>query len=126
MKAGLWKNKGIVLIMVISMLSAVSMNLLILGRCSGTILFQTDQVYLNAVSEDLAISAVGWLMENAPKLKKDLIVELDVSQLNYKNASINISVEKIEDNSAFVRIDTVSSRGRRMIKDSRICRISLL
>ena len=100
--------------------------MLFLSSASNTLMFETNNAYLRACQRNLITSGLAWAKTNIQKESSqslDKMIELDVTDLNILNASLDVSISRPADEQANVRLITSCSRGRLNLKIDNIYKI---
>ena len=113
------KNAGFTLVIIIVMLALVTVEMLALTGGSNTILFQADNAYLEAVEQNMIASGLAWAKNN---IKNNVMenfnktVELDIDHINLDRATLRVIIEKPENKTTQVQINTSCTRSRQTLK----------
>jgi len=113
------RQNGFVLIIVITSMAAVGVEMFVLTSGANAIALQADNAYLEAIERNMTASALTWARVN---VKNENIkgfnspIELNLADMNIKRATLSISVGKIENGKAEVRVKASCSRGRRTLR----------
>ena len=79
------RQKGFVLILVITAMAIIGLEMHVLAGGSNTMLFQSDTAYLKACERNLVTSGLAWAKQNIRNKSRENFektVELDVSKMN--------------------------------------------
>ena len=112
-------KRGFVLVLVIIFMALTGMVMFVLTTGSNIILFQSNRAYLEAVERNLIISSLTWAKQNIESQKAEIFnktIDLDITDLKIKEATLNIVVKPMMDKETEVEISTSCSRGRRTLK----------
>ena len=113
-----WKNKaGFALSLVIVAFGLLGVVMFVLTEGSNTMLFQADTSYLQAVERNLEASGLVWAQRQARKqagAASEGPVNLDVTALSSRPASLIVQRENAGETPTSIRIDTMCRRGRRV------------
>ena len=115
MKMETIRIKGTILVLVISVMALISVVLLFLSSASSTMTFQANQVYLQACERNLISSGLSWVKTN---ISKNIIsdfnepINLDVSEMEILNSSLDIKLLDMKDEKREVQIKTSCGRSR--------------
>jgi len=126
------RQKGFVLILVITAMAIIGLEMYVLTGGANTMLFQSDTAYLKACERNLVTSGLAWAKQNIRNNSRETFektVELDVSKMP-SNAGfrlkpavggirgstliVTISIPTGEEPQA--QINTRVSRGRRIFR----------
>ena len=113
------KNAGFTLVIIIVMLALVTVEMLALTGGSNTILFQADNAYLEAVEQNMIASGLAWAKNN---IKNNVMenfnktVELDIDHINLDRATLRVIIEKPDNKTTQVQINTSCTRSRQTLK----------
>ncbi len=80
------------MLIIITMLAFMGALLFVLTGVSGKITFQTNQIYLEAVRQNLVSSGITWARHNGAKGAET--IELDTAGINARNARLSATPEK--------------------------------
>jgi len=121
-------RKGIVLIVVIMTLSMLGAQMFILSRGSNTMLFESNNAYLEACRSNLTASALAWAKkglknQNSPFFNKETKLNLDDIEL--ESSSLSVIIDKVEDKNAQVQVNVSVSRGRQTLSHRKKYRLEL-
>lgn len=123
------RNKGFILTLVIITIILIGIMMTILTEGAKTIVFQSNNAYLEALEQNLTASGLAWAKhnikdKNIETFSKD--ITLDVTNMNVQNATLSVVIVTIKDDKAEVELSTSCSRGRRILKhhDKYIIKIS--
>jgi hypothetical protein len=107
-------RNGFVMLFVIAILGLTGIYMIILAGVSSTIIFQTNQAYLEACRQNLTASGLAWAKKNVNAPAGD--VSLDTADMNIKKAALSIALQK---KSLQIEINTSCSRGRQTLNSTR-------
>jgi type II secretory pathway component PulK len=113
------KQKGFVLILVIIAIALIGVVMFVLTEDANTIIFQSDTAYLEAVERNLVASGLAWAKQNIKNENKEIFnksVKLDITEMNIRNAALNIVTGTAEDDKIELELNTLCSRGRRTFR----------
>ena len=100
--------------------------MLFLSGASNSMMFQANNVYLQACERNLQSSGLNWAKENIKnKNIQDFndVITLDVNDLNILHSSLNVKINNPEDELYEVQIDTTCGRARLNLKTSKTYKI---
>ncbi len=81
------RQKGFVLILVITAMAVIGLEMYVLTGGANTMLFQSDTAYLKACKRNLVTSGLAWAKQNIRNNNRETFektVELDVSKMNIR------------------------------------------
>ena len=120
------RQKGFVLILVITAMAVIGLEMHVLTSGANTMLFQADTAYLEACKRNLVTSGLAWAKRNIRNNNKETFekaVELDVSKIFYGSDSRRIRVSSLivtisvpTDKGPQAQINVSCSRGRRTFR----------
>lgn len=113
------KQTGFVLVLVIIAIALVGTATYVLVGGANAMLFQSDTVYLQACERSLTASGLVWAKQNIKNRNQksfNRIIELDTTNLNICDSSLNIFIRISPNKQAEVQINTSCSRARRTFK----------
>jgi hypothetical protein len=122
------RQNGFVLILVIVAIAVIGIQMAVLGDIANTMQFQSQNAYLKACERNLLASGLVWAKENARKKGGEIFdqtIQLDVSKLNIRDSSLDVTIKIASDKEAEVRIDTSCSRSRQTLRETGKYRIEL-
>ena len=108
-------KKGFVLILVILIIELVGIVTFIMANEAQTIVFQANNMYLQACERNLIASGLAWSEINIQKESGDIsgkMIELDVAEMNIRDSSLSVKPVIPADGQPQVQISTSCSRGR--------------
>lgn len=114
------RQKGFVLILVITAMAIIGIALHVLTSGANTMLFQADTAYLEACKRNLITSGLAWAKRNIRNNNRDTFektVELDVSKMNIRVSSLIVTISVPTDKEPQAQINVSCSRGRRTFRD---------
>lgn len=109
------KNKGTVLVLIITVMALISVVLVFLSSASSSMTFQANEAYLQACERNLISSGLSWVKTN---ISKNIIsdfnepINLDVSEMEILNSSLDIKLLDMKDEKREVQIKTSCGRSR--------------
>jgi hypothetical protein len=115
------RQNGFVLILVIVAIAVITVQMSVLADIANTMQFQSNTAYLNACQRNLLASGLVWARENTGNNSGkffDETVQLDVSKMNIRGSTLNITIHRTSDSQAEVQVDTSCSRGRQTQKST--------
>jgi hypothetical protein len=110
------KLNGFVMILVITMIALIGVVMFVLTEDAKTIMFQSDTAYLEAVERNLAASGLAWAKKNVKNEKKKIFnktINLNISDMNIRNANLSIAIGSAENNKVEVELTSSCGRARR-------------
>ena len=113
------KLNGFVMILVITMIALIGVVMFVLTEDAKTLMFQSDTAYLEAVERNLAASGLAWAKKNVKNEKKKIFnktINLNISDMNIRNANLSIAIGSAENNKVEVELNTSCSRARRTFR----------
>lgn len=120
------RQNGFVSVLVIATIALIGVEILVLAGGSNAILFQSNTAYLDACEQNLIASGLAWAELNVKNQSRETfnrIIELDVTNMNIRGATLNLTIGNPRDKSAEVQINTSCSRGKQTIRYNRKYRI---
>ena len=114
------RQKGFVLILVITAMAIIGLEMYVLAGGANTMLFQSDTAYLEACKRNLITSGLAWAKQNIRNKSRETFektVELDVSKMNIRGSTLIVTIRGLptgEEPQA--QINTRVSRGRRTFR----------
>jgi len=91
------RQKGFALVLVITAMAIIGLEMHVLTSGANTMLFQSDTAYLEACKRNLIMSGLAWAKRNVRNNNKETFekaVELDVSKMNIRDASLIVKSRK--------------------------------
>ena len=116
------KTNGVVLVLVITVMALISIVLTFLSSASNTIMFQANDVYLQACERNLISSGLSWAKTNIQKGNIhdfDNTIQLDVTEMNIPHSSLDVTISGPKEGQHEVQIKTSCSRARLNLTSSR-------
>jgi hypothetical protein len=113
------RQKGFVMILVIIAIALIGVVMFVLTEDAKTIMFQSDTAYLEAVERNLAASGLVWAKQNVENGTEEIFdktIELDITNMSIRDATLSIVTSTAEDNEVELEVSTSCSRGRRTFK----------
>lgn len=112
-------TKGMVMVVVITVIAIIGAVMLFLTSASNTMVFQANHAYLNACQRNLITSGVAWAKTNIEKQNEQYLnklTELNVTEMNILHAALNVSISVSPNTKPDVRISTSCNRGSQTLK----------
>lgn len=113
------KRNGFVLILVITLMAIIGLEMYVLAGGSNTMLFQADTAYLRAVQSNLVASGLAWAKRNIKDQNEEIFdrtIELDVSNVNVRDANLSVVVGVPGGKEVQVQIRTSCSKSRQTLR----------
>ncbi|UCG55776.1 MAG: hypothetical protein JSU70_12995 [Phycisphaerales bacterium] len=113
------RRAGFVLVLVIAAIALVGVLLFVLTEGSKTVLFQADAAYLQAVERNLVASGLAWARQRAEAESPGELgaaVELDVTNMNIRDAGLQVTVRVPQGEEPEAEVATSCTRGSRTIR----------
>lgn len=113
--------KGFILVLVITIIGFVGVVMYFLAGASNSMMFQANEVYLQACERNLISSGLNWARTNIQKnnfQEIDDTIQLDISDMDILNSSLNVIINKPENKNYKVQINSSCSRSRNNFKTS--------
>ena len=113
------RKNGFVLILVIMAVVLIGVVMFVLTEGANTMLFQSNTAYLEAVERNLVTSSLSWAKHNLKGDKEEIFqktIELDVNDLNIRDANLSIVIGPGRDKEVEVEVSTSCSRRRRTLR----------
>ncbi|HUW20390.1 MAG TPA: hypothetical protein VMW16_13920 [Sedimentisphaerales bacterium] len=122
------RQKGFVLILVVTAIGLAGMEMFVLTGMSNAMLFESDAAYLRACERNLTASGLAWAKLNIKSQNKEAFgktKELDVAEMNIQGGGLSITIGAPSDREAEVEISTVCTRARQTFRHSGKYRIGI-
>ena len=122
------RQKGFALVLVITAMAIIGLEMHVLTSGANTMLFQADTAYLEACKRNLITSGLAWAKRNIQNNNKETFekaVELDVSKMNIRDASLIVTISIPTDKEPQAQINVSCSRSRRTFRADDIYKIRL-
>jgi hypothetical protein len=122
------RQNGFVLILIITAVAVIGIDMFVLAGIANTMQFQSNTAYLQACERNLVASGLVWAKQNIQNISRetfDETIELDVTEMDIRDASLDVTVKFATDEEPEVHINTSCSRGRQTLKGSGKYRIEL-
>lgn len=122
------RQKGFALVLVITAMAVIGLEMYVLTGGSNIMLFQSDTAYLEACKRNLITSGLAWAklnIRNNNKENFEKAVELDVSKMNIRDASLIVTISPTADKAPQAQINVSCSRSRRTFRADDIYKIRL-
>ena len=122
------RQKGFALVLVITAMAIIGLEMHVLTSGANTMLFQSDTAYLEACKRNLIRSGLAWAKRNIRNNNKETFekaVELDVSKMNIRDASLIVTISVPADKAPQAQINVSCSRSRRTFRADDIYNIRL-
>jgi len=122
------RQKGFALVLVITAMAIIGLEMHVLTSGANTMLFQSDTAYLEACKRNLIMSGLAWAKRNVRNNNKETFekaVELDVSKMNIRDASLIVTISVPADKAPQAQINVSCSRSRRTFRADDIYNIRL-
>ena len=113
------RQNGFGLILVIVVIALMAVVVFVLTEDAKTMLFQSDMAYLEAAERNLIASGLAWAKQGIKNDGKEIFhknIELDVTNLNFRDATLSVVIGTPADNRVEVEVTTSCSRGRRTLR----------
>ncbi len=110
---------GFALVLVITAMAIIGLEMYVLTGGSNIMLFQSDTAYLEACKRNLITSGLAWAKRNIRNNNKETFekaVELDVSKMNIRDASLIVTISVPTDKAPQAQINVSCSRSRRTFR----------
>lgn len=111
-------KKGFILLLVIILIALVGIVMSFLTSASNTVLYQANNMYLQACQRNLTASGLAWAKINLQKDSSetsDKMIELDVTEMDIRGSSLAVNLSKSTQAQPQVQIRTSCSRGRKTL-----------
>jgi hypothetical protein len=115
MKTKTIKINGTVLVLVITTMALISIILLFLSSASSTMMFQANNVYLQACEKNLISSGLSWAKTNMQKGNISVFnetIQLDVTEMNIPHSNLDVTISSPKDEQHEAQIKTSCNRAR--------------
>ncbi len=110
------KASGFLFVILLITLSLTSVILLFLASASDTIMFQANNVYLQACERNLISSGLSWARVNSRSTDRGQdandTIQLDTSKMNILHSSLELKFTNPQDKQSEVQIKTSCGRAR--------------
>ena len=113
------RQKGFVLILVITAMAVIGLEMYVLTGGANTMLFQSDTAYLKACERNLVTSGLAWAKQNIRNNSRETFektVELDVSKMNIRGSTLSVTINIPTGEEPQAQINVSCSRGRRTFR----------
>ena len=113
------RQKGFVLILVITAMAVIGLEMYVLTGGANTMLFQSDMAYLKACERNLITSGLAWAKQNIRNNSRETFektVELDVGKMNIRSSSLIVTISIPTGEEPQAQINARVSRGRRTFR----------
>ncbi len=113
------RQKGFVLILVITAMAIIGLEMYVLRGGANTMLFQSDTAYLEACKRNLITSGLAWAKQNIRNKSRETFektVELDVGKMNIRGSNLIVTISIPTDKGPQAQINVSCSRGRRTFR----------
>ncbi len=113
------RQKGFVLILVITAMAIIGLEMYVLTGGANTMLFQSDTAYLKACERNLVTSGLAWAKQNIRNKSRETFektVELDVSKMNIRGSTLIVTISIPTGEEPQAQINASCSRGRRTFR----------
>jgi len=113
-----YKEKGFILLLVITILAVIGAVMFLLAEDSHTMLFESDTAYLRATQRNLTASALAWARYNMTNETSTILNkhDLDTANLTTRPATLSVTIETAENKEPQAQITTSTTRKRRTLK----------
>lgn len=121
-------KRGFVLILVITAIAVIGIEMYVLAGVANTMQFQSHRAYLQACRRNLTASGLAWARQNVPNKAGEVVpqtIKLDVSRMNVRGPSLDLTVSPPSDQKAEVLIRTSCTRGRQTLRGENKYEIAL-
>ncbi len=122
------RQKGFVLILVITAMAIIGLEMYVLTGGANTMLFQSDTAYLQACERNLVASGLAWAKQQIKSQSKenlDRTIRLDVTETDIRGSTLAVFIRIPTDQEPEVQINTSCSRARRTLRHDNKYRIEL-
>jgi len=113
------RDNGFVLILVIMVMAVIALEMFVLASIANTMQFQSNTAYLRACERNLVASGLAWAKQNIQDKGRetfDKMIQLDVTEMDIRDAALEVTISMPSDKGAQVRISTSCSRGRQTLR----------
>jgi len=113
------RQKGFVLILVITAMAIIGLEMHVLTSGANTMLFQSDTAYLEACKRNLITSGLAWAKQNIRNKSRETFektVELDVGKMNIRGSTLIVTISIPTGEEPQAQINASCSRGRRTFR----------
>ncbi len=122
------RQKGFVLILVITAMAIIGLEMYVLTGGANTMLFQSDTAYLQACERNLVASGLAWAKQQIKSQSKenlDRTIRLDVTETDIRGSTLAVLIHIPTDQEPEVQINASCSRARRTLRHDNKYRIEL-
>ena len=122
------KEKGFVLIFVITVIAVIGIQMFALAGIANTMQFQSHTAYLRACERNLLGSGLAWAKQNIQNEGGEIpgkTIELDVSTMNIRGSALDVTIGTLSDGEAEVQVNSSCTRGRQTLNGDGKYRIEL-
>jgi len=122
------RQKGFVLILVITAMAIIGLEMYVLTGGANTMLFQSDTAYLQACERNLVTSGLAWAKQQIKSQSKenlDRTIRLDVTETDIRGSTLAVFIRIPTDQEPEVQINASCSRARRTLRHDNKYRIEL-
>ncbi len=122
------RQKGFVLILVITAMAIIGLEMYVLTGGANTMLFQSDTAYLEACKRNLVTSGLAWAKQQIKSQSKenlDRTIRLDVTETDIRGSTLAVFIRIPTDKEPEVQINASCSRARRTLRHDDKYRIEL-
>jgi len=109
------------MILVIVTISLIAMVMYLLAGGANTMMFQSDTAELRAAERNLTASGLCWAkwnIENQNEKTFNKAIELNVDNMNIRDATLSVTIHAPTGRKPQVRLSTRVSRRRRTLKNA--------
>lgn len=112
------KRKGLVLVLVVTVIAVIGIQMFALAGIANTMQFQSHTAYLRACERNLLASGLGWAKQNIQNKAGEIpgkTVELDVSRMGIRGSALGVTISTQADGPGEVRVESSCTRGRQTL-----------
>jgi len=109
------KTNGFIIILLVMVIALITVVLVFLSTASNTMMFQANDVYLQACERNLISSGLNWAKTNIQKDNSknfNNMIELDITEMDILNSSLDIKISSPTQERYQVQIQTSCGRAR--------------
>jgi hypothetical protein len=121
-------RNGFVLLFVIIIIALIGIQLSVLAAVANIISYQSDEAYLEACERNMRASGLAWARHNIENKTGNIFnqpVKLDISEMEIRDSFLNVTINTGARKQPEVRINTLCTRGRQIIKRDKKYKIEL-
>lgn len=109
------KPNGFIIILLVMVIALITVVLVFLSTASNTMMFQANDVYLQACERNIISSGLNWAKTSIQKDNSQIfnnMIELDITEMDILNSSLDIKISGPTEEQYQVQIQTSCGRAR--------------